>query len=134
MRGDRKLRRIEDRIAYRIKRNKNRHRKRYSSELYHSDINRGLLYNARARAKKAKLPFSITKDDIIIPAICPILDIPIILGSHKTVPGSPSLDRIVPELGYVKGNIAVISHKANRLKSNMTKDIIKRLYDYVSKS
>ena len=35
-------------------------------------------------------------------------------------PDSPSLDRIVPELGYVKGNIRVISNRANHLKSDAT--------------
>jgi hypothetical protein len=32
-------------------------------------------------------------------------------------PHSPSLDRRVPELGYVKGNVEVISMKANAIKS-----------------
>ena len=31
---------------------------------------------------------------------------------------SPTLDRLIPELGYVPGNIAVISMKANRIKSD----------------
>lgn len=33
---------------------------------------------------------------------------------------SPSIDRIIPELGYTKGNIRVISNRANLLKSNAT--------------
>lgn len=35
-------------------------------------------------------------------------------------PSSPSLDRLRPELGYVRGNICVISNLANRIKSNAT--------------
>jgi hypothetical protein len=31
---------------------------------------------------------------------------------------SPSLDRIDPSQGYIKGNVVVISHKANRLKND----------------
>jgi hypothetical protein len=34
--------------------------------------------------------------------------------------GSPSLDRIDPKKGYVKGNVAVISYKANRIKQDAT--------------
>ena len=33
---------------------------------------------------------------------------------------SPSLDKIVPELGYVPGNITIVSSKANRLKSQQS--------------
>ena len=42
------------------------------------------------------------------------------MGKGKTKPNCPSLDRIVPELGYVQGNVAFISHKANRIKDNGT--------------
>ena len=31
---------------------------------------------------------------------------------------SPTLDRIIPERGYVKGNVVVISALANRIKTN----------------
>lgn len=37
---------------------------------------------------------------------------------HHRYAGSPSLDRISPELGYVPGNVRVISDKANRLKGS----------------
>jgi hypothetical protein len=33
---------------------------------------------------------------------------------------SPTLDRLIPKRGYARGNIAVISMKANRAKSNCT--------------
>lgn len=33
---------------------------------------------------------------------------------------SPSLDRLVPSIGYVRGNVAVVSWKANRAKNNLT--------------
>jgi hypothetical protein len=42
------------------------------------------------------------------------------LGPGKFKENGPQLDRIEPELGYVVGNVAFISHRANRLKDNGT--------------
>jgi hypothetical protein len=79
-----------------------------------------LCTTAKARAKKKNVPFNITKDDIYIPEICPILNVKMQSksGSNGGGPFSPSLDRIVPELGYVPGNIRVISLLANNMKSS----------------
>lgn len=90
-----------------------------------------LLYAARRRAKLHGIECSITEDDIIIPERCPILDIPIKRSKEKQTSSSPSLDRVDPTLGYVKGNVRVISYKANACKSNMTSQQIERLYKYV---
>jgi hypothetical protein len=82
------------------------------------------MYNRiKSRAKISNIPFDISKDDIVIPDICPILKIPLIRyrGINRAsgyFPDSPSLDRIKPELGYVKGNVRVISARANLLKNN----------------
>lgn len=84
------------------------------------NIAKTLLYSAKRRSKLYNIPFDIAEGDIIIPEFCPILKIPIHRGQEKVHPGSPSLDRIVPELGYVKGNIQVISYKANTMKSDAT--------------
>jgi hypothetical protein len=77
-----------------------------------------LLSAARSRAKRQKVPFDLTEDDIAIPARCPVLGIPLERGEGKPTPNSPSLDKIIPALGYVKGNVAVISHRANSIKNN----------------
>jgi hypothetical protein len=61
--------------------------------------------------------FSISVQSIVIPATCPVLGIPIVLGERRS-DNSPSLDRLVPEKGYVPGNVRVISDKANRLKGD----------------
>lgn len=70
------------------------------------------------------LPFSITLDDILIPEFCPVLGIRLEVGGGDA---APSLDRIIPELGYCPGNVVCISSKANRMKSNGTADEISRL-------
>lgn len=78
--------------------------------------------SSKRSAKKYNVPHTITKEDIIIPGICPVLGIPIVSGTEKSKnrDNSPSLDRIIPRLGYVKENIQVISDKANRGKNNLT--------------
>lgn len=85
---------------------------------------RRMLYLARVRAEKKGLPFSITEADILFPAICPVLGLTLdySLGSKAGLPkpNSPSLDRRVPQLGYVPGNIAVISYRANSIKNDAT--------------
>lgn len=74
--------------------------------------------NAKARAKRKSLEFDITFEDISIPETCPILGIPLIAAEGTQTDNSPSLDRIIPELGYVKGNIRVISNLANTMKNS----------------
>lgn len=82
----------------------------------------GLMFNnARIRARAKGLPFSITKEDIVVPAVCPVLGVPLTLPVGNS-PGdtSPSLDRIIPALGYVPGNVRVISYRANRIRNDAT--------------
>lgn len=82
-----------------------------------------MLSAARSRAKQRGIPFQLKADDISIPARCPVLHVP--LGSgHRD--NAPSLDRIKPALGYVPGNVIVISQRANRIKNDATPD---ELYD-----
>lgn len=86
---------------------------------------------AKERATKFDLPFNIVLDDIVIPEYCPILGIKLQRGKGKQHGPSPSLDRVFPELGYVKGNIAVISHRANSLKQNATIENLESLLAYM---
>lgn len=84
-----------------------------------------MLRHAKNRADDKNLPFNITLEDLVIPERCPILDTPLLWqDSHKwTNPENvPSLDKIIPEKGYVKGNICVISMKANMMKQDATKE------------
>lgn len=89
-----------------------------------------LLINARSRAKKLGIPFDITVDDIHIPTHCPILQIKLDrdIGERASC---PSLDRIVPSLGYVKGNVDVISFEANYLKNANTLDTVEKIRRYI---
>lgn len=96
-----------------------------------------LWAGARSRAKKGNYPFSIEQGDVkelmFNLDYCPALGIKINWEADKLEDNSPTLDKIVPELGYVKGNIAVISAKANRIKSNATADDIGKVYCWLKK-
>lgn len=75
---------------------------------------------AKSRVVKSGVPFDIEVSDIVIPEFCPILNIPLVVykGRSGGENNSPALDRIDNTLGYVKGNIQVISHLANCMKSS----------------
>lgn len=79
-----------------------------------------MWYRAKQRSVKYNYEFNIEESDIIIPEICPLLEIPIILGEKDSYENTPSLDRIDNSKGYVKGNIWVISKKANSMKNSAT--------------
>jgi hypothetical protein len=79
-----------------------------------------IFHSAKHRAKLGKIPFTLKLSDIVVPLICPVLDIPIHRHVKKLREDSPSLERIYPTEGYVLGNVAVISHKANRMKGEST--------------
>jgi hypothetical protein len=79
-----------------------------------------LIAAARSRAKKCGLDFDLSRADVIVPAVCPVLGLPLIMGVGRCGPGSPTLDRIDSAKGYVKGNVMVISFRANTIKSDAT--------------
>lgn len=88
-----------------------------------------LFYGARHRAKNSQVPFNLDIHDIVIPKACPLLGIPIFPSNSVRLshPNSPSLDRKDPRHGYVKGNVWVISYRANMIKSNASLDELKLL-------
>jgi hypothetical protein len=77
-----------------------------------------MLSKAKSRARRHGVPFALDVTHIKIPLVCPVLGIVLVRGRGKCgSPNSPSLDRIVPELGYVPGNVIVVSWEANRIKN-----------------
>lgn len=80
------------------------------------------LVNAcKYRAKKLGVPFNISEEDLDFPKVCYYTGINIDYGINKGRHDScPSVDRIIPYLGYIKGNVLVVSDLGNRMKSNAT--------------
>ena len=79
------------------------------------------------RARTKQLEFTITQSDIVIPELCPVLKIPLFYGDGNACPNSPSIDRIDNTKGYTSDNVAVISHRANWIKGEMTIDDVRHL-------
>lgn len=77
---------------------------------------------AKGRAKRKNREFSITIEDIVIPEVCPVLNIPML---------HPSLDRFDSSKGYSKDNIRVISYRANVLKNNASVEELEAVLRYL---
>jgi len=92
-----------------------------------------ILRRAKKRAIADNIPFDIDVTDIVIPSHCPILQIPLVKSSKHASDNSPSLDKIIPSFGYVKGNVQIISNKANRLKSNASLEDLVQLGNWAKR-
>lgn len=106
-----------------------------------------LLKGARRRAKEKNLPFNIDLDYVRSMAgenaefasHCPVFGVALDWScmrnnGGKPLPNSPSLDRIDPERGYVKGNVKIISFRANQIKSDASPSELKLVAAYCSKA
>lgn len=106
---------------------------RFDPDAVSKSIEYKMLARAKSRAKKNNLPFNIELGDIIIPEKCPLLGIKIESTEYKNSPNNPSLDKIIPEKGYTKGNVWVISNRANTLKNDATTQELKTLVENLEK-
>jgi len=94
---------------------------------------------ARHRAKRNNIPFNLTEDYLksIYPSdmICPVLGFEMSVGKDENgwADTSPSLDRIIPEKGYVQGNVIIVSMRANLIKTNATPEEIRKVADFYEK-
>ena len=92
-----------------------------------------LVGAARSRAKKAGIPFDIHWRDLVFPTHCPVLGIPLEHGTKPFHQNAPSLDRIVGDKGYVKGNVIVVSFRANRIKTDATPEELRKVAEFYTK-
>jgi len=82
------------------------------------------LNKAKLRAKRKNLAFDLDLEHVlsIAPDKCPVFGTEFVWGRYQGEQHrqTPSLDRVVPELGYIKGNVVFISLWANMIKSDAT--------------
>src|SRR6266853_1435194 len=109
------------------------HQQRYTSRLRAQRPSKFIWWNARARALRERLPFTITEADCAVPLTCPVLGIPLKVNRGAPRAGSPSLDRMFPHMGYVPSNVRVISFKANRIKCDATIDEVRAVLHWMER-
>ena len=111
----------------------NREDTRFKVKAYRrANPEKSMLRGAKDRAKRKGMEFNLVESDIIIPKYCPVFpEIELIINDGKSSYNSPSLDRVDNNKGYTKGNIRVISSRANILKKNGSLNDFKRLIEYI---
>lgn len=82
---------------------------------------------AKSRSKRQGVEFNLELNDVIIPLLCPVLGVPLVIGNIQENGFSPSLDRVDNNGGYIKGNVWVISRRANTIKNDSTLDELEKL-------
>lgn len=94
--------------------------KKYRDKIKRTKPEMIMLRSSRHRAKKRGFEFNLEITDIIIPDMCSVLDIPLFFTTGEITNNTPSIDRIDSSKGYTKGNIRIISSRANTIKNNAT--------------
>lgn len=92
-----------------------------------------LFQGAKNRSIEKNLPFDLTKQwiDENLKEYCPVLNLKYLYCQGKPVYESPSIDRLLPEKGYLIENCRIISFRANLLKNDATLEQINQLIDYL---
>ena len=107
------------------------------AEMLEAHVRKKLANNLAVAANKCRdqgIPFNITADDLMpAPLKCPVFGFK--LNWYKDGRGgaddSPSIDRLIPEEGYVAGNVMLISYKANRIKNDSNLSELRMVADWV---
>jgi t-SNARE complex subunit (syntaxin) len=94
------------------------------------DAARLLYKNIKSRCKRIGKEFSIELEDITIPEKCPVFGFDLKREDRQTWMCAPSVDRIDNSKGYIKGNVTVVSRRANILKKDATLEELEQLFNY----
>lgn len=95
------------------------------------------LIGKASTARRAGLEWTITREQVeaLIPkdGLCPVMRRPLVMpGEPGPMTDRLSLDQLRPGEGYVPGNVAVLSHRANGLKAAFTDgSTLRRLADWI---
>jgi|TARA_R110002051_G_scaffold298774_1_gene365760 hypothetical protein len=112
----------------------------FNQRKYNTSI-RGIAVTAckasKRRARLKNLAFNLSSDYLekIFPktCICPILGYKMKVANISLGKLSPTLDRINPRLGYVKGNVEFVTNIANLMMTSATGRDIKKFVKWATK-
>ena len=93
-----------------------------------------MLKVKRNECKKLGVEFSLELSDLLpLPKMCPVLGILLdyVVTTGRPEDNSPSMDRVNNALGYIHGNVKIISNRANRLKNNGTREEHLKIAEYM---
>lgn len=95
----------------------------------------GIMLSAKKYLAKNKgIPFNLEYKDVIWNTICPVLGVEIDYFASSRQENSPSFDKIDPSKGYIKGNVAIISWRANRIKNDGSSEEHLKIYNYMKEN
>ena len=99
-----------------------------------------MLNSAKYRARQRCLNFNLTMDFLMSIASdnCPVDGLPMDWSVDENkrlqpMPRTPSIDKIVPSLGYVQGNVQIICWQYNSWKRDMSIHDMRILLSYLRK-
>ncbi len=92
-----------------------------------------MVSHLRNKCRRTGIPFNLTKSALleVMPTdgMCPALRVKLCFGSRS--PNNPSVDRLHPKLGYVIGNVSIISRRANAIKQDATAEELYCVADWL---
>lgn len=92
-------------------------------------LEKRIFNRLKGRAKSKGIEFNLELKDIILPEFCPVFKKPFIYGDSDW---TYSVDRNDNSKGYVKGNIVIMSNRANRIKGDFTIEELEQILLYLN--
>jgi hypothetical protein len=90
--------------------------------------------NKRRDCLSHSKPFTIQFSELVFPTHCPILGLKLDYWAENYRDDAyPSFDRTNPALGYVTGNVQIVSWRANRIKNDGSASEHRQIADYLDK-
>lgn len=105
------------------------HKDLIDQDLYQAQ--RQKFRNKHAHARNVGWEWDLDFGDLEWPTHCPILGIELNYFAEGRQENSPSFDQIDAGKGYVRGNVQIISWRANRIKNNGTADEHRKIAEYL---
>lgn len=105
--------------------------KTYWDDMTPEKWSRKRLGEIKQRAKCNGLDFDLTLKDLEYCEYCPIFGIKLDISPEASNDNKPSVDRIDNSKGYVRGNVHIVSGRANRIKSDASLEELRLLTSYL---